>query len=145
MHRLPKVLDLYCQRIIRSWVFIRIVPMEQTGTVASDQNSDQKEKVPASVPDKYAAQIVFFCNINQACVIWQSIFDQQLKISPEISRKLGSLIERALSMMNGCDELRQILHLHCASSFGFLRMLACIAIDVLLGEFILNYDCGNFR
>lgn len=116
-----------------------------TETVANEQNSDQKKKLP-SVPDEYAAQIVFLCNMNQACVIWQSLFDQQLKVSPEITRKLGSLIERALSMMNGCDRLRQSLYLHCASSFGFLQMLARIAVDVLLGEFVLNYyDCGDYR
>ena len=101
----------------------------------SDLNADQKGKL-SSVADEYAVQVVFLCNMNQACVIWQSIFDQQLEISPEITRKLGSLIQRALSMMNECDKLHQSLHLHCASSIGFLQIIAQIAVDVLLGEFI---------
>ena len=101
----------------------------------TDLNAVQKGKL-SSNSDEYAAQIVFLCNMNQACVIWQSIFNEHLEISPETARKLGCLIQRALSMMSECDKLRQSLHLHCANSIGFLRILAQIAVDVLLGEFI---------
>ena len=85
--------------------------------------------------DAHAAKIVFCCSMNHACIIWQSLLNHQLEALPDVIKKLGGLMEKALSLIAGSSELKtESLRIVCARSPGFLRLVTCIAVAVTMGE-----------
>lgn len=91
--------------------------------------AEKLEKGRPSV-DVYAAEMVFLCSMNRAGIIWQSLLDGRLGVSPGVFGALTKLIEKALSLLDESDGLRQTLHRDCAESLGFLKTSTCIAVRV---------------
>ena len=91
--------------------------------------------------DAHAANIVFCCSMNHACIIWQSLLNHKLEALPDVIKKLGSLMEKALSLIAGSSELiTESLRIQCAVSPGFLQLVASIAVAVIQGEY--DYECS---
>lgn len=100
---------------------------------SSSAISDPKEE--GRSVDAHAAKIVFCCSMNHACIIWQSLLSHQLEALSDVIKKLGNLVEKALSLITGSSELKsELLRIECARSPGFLRLVSCIAVAVLQGE-----------
>ena len=102
---------------------------------SSSAISDPKE---GRSVDAHAAKVVFCCSMNHACIIWQSLLSHQLEALSDVIKKLGNLMEKALSLITGYNELKsELLRIQCARSPGFLRLVSCIAVAVLQGESLL--------
>lgn len=102
---------------------------------SSSAISDPKE---GRSVDAHAAKVVFCCSMNHACIIWQSLLNHQLEALSDVIKKLGNLMEKALSLITGSNELKsELLRIQCARSPGFLRLVSCIAVAVLQGESLL--------
>lgn len=99
--------------------------------------------IPAERPsvDAHASQIVFFCSMNQACIMWQAILDKKLQVSTGVSKKLAGLVQKAVSLGFGGSEKLQMSFRLNASSVGFLRINVRIAMDVIQGELFI-YGIG---
>ena len=102
---------------------------------SSSAISDPKE---GRSVDAHAAKIVFCCSMNHACIIWQSLLNHQLEALPDVIKKLDSLMEGALSLIAGSKT--ESLRILCARSPGFLRLVTCIAVAVIQGEYVRVHD-----
>lgn len=85
--------------------------------------------------DFHAAQIVFLCNANRACIIWQALLDKKMEASPSQLQTLSRLMKNALSLQDGvAEQLKQLFYLHCAGCVGFVELVVNIAWSIIQGN-----------